>query len=153
MKNTRSKVWVLLGPCWMLACGSAGEDAAKQTPSVAASARENAFDVKSRKSFRQSERPLGPDERRVVVFVVPGDALVEIDGQRVTRRSGVVELVGKVGEVHRLRAWKGDKSTETKEITIAESGANPSFVDVYEVKPTAKNMKSKPQAARFDVDE
>ena len=80
----------------------------------------------------------------------PTDPWVEVDGERVDRRSGVVELIGKVGDVRRLRAWKGDKSTETKEISIGASGATPSFVDVYEVKPGAKNVVTKPKAARFD---
>lgn len=152
MKNLRSKVWLLLGSWWTLGCNSAGEDAAMQMPLAASAAAGNALEVKTRKTVRQSERLLGPDERRVAVFVVPGDALVEVDGQRVERRDGVVELVGKLGAVQRLRAWKGDKSSETKEITITESGANPSFVDVNEVKPAAKSGKAKPKAARFDLE-
>lgn len=152
MKNLRAIRWVLLGLWWLMGCGSEGEDAAMQTPLTASSVAPHALEVKTRKTVRQSERLLGPDERRVAVFVVPGDALVEVDGQRVERRDGVVELVGKLGAVQRLRAWKGDKSSETKEITITESGANPSFVDVNEVKPAAKSGKVKPKAARFDLE-
>jgi serine/threonine-protein kinase len=76
-----------------------------------------------------------PDQRRVAIFVVPGDASVEVDGQPARRRDGVVEIVGRLGEVHRLRAWKGTKTTEERAVTITASGASPARVDLNEPLP------------------
>ena len=45
---------------------------------------------------------------------MPVTAPYEVDGQVVRRRNGLVELVGRVGDVFRLRAFKGAKSTEEK---------------------------------------
>ena len=115
--------------------------------------RSSTINGRSRSPSRQNEHVLGPDERRVVVFVVPGDALVEVDGQPFERRDGVIELVGKVGETHRVRAWKGDKSTETKVVTIDDTGASPSFMDVNELIPAKKDVTGKKNAARFDLTE
>ena len=36
---------------------------------------------------------LGSGERRVAVFVIPGDASVEVDGQLARRRNGAIEIV------------------------------------------------------------
>jgi len=151
MKSGQATAWVLLSFWGMFGCDSARDPAAMPKPTAPISTI--APDAKPSKALRRNEKLLAADERRVPVFVVPGDALVEVDGQRVERRDGVVELVGKVGDVFRLRAWKGEKSSDTKEITIGEAGANPAIVDVFEVKPLAKNLKSKPKAARFDLDE
>ncbi|WP_437626129.1 hypothetical protein [Sorangium sp. So ce1151] len=85
---------------------------------------------------RAAARPgmavLGPDERRVALLVVPGDALVEVDGQPAYRRDGAIDLTGKVGAVRRVRVWKGTKTTEEKAVTIQETGPSPPLVDLNE---------------------
>lgn len=72
---------------------------------------------------------LGPDGRRVTVLVLPGDASVEVDGVSARRRDGVIELVGKVGEVRRLRVFKGTQQME-RDVTLQEAGASPPALDL-----------------------
>lgn len=101
----------------------------------------------------QQELPLlAPDERRVALFVLPGDAVVEVDGQPVQRRNGVVELVGKLEAVRYVRVRKGDRSTEAKAVTIKEAGASPSLIDLNEpLSPGAVGAATvKPQAIDID---
>lgn len=103
----------------------------------------------------RATRPLlAPDERRAALFVVPGDALVEVDGQLAGRRNGVVELVGKPGEVRRVRVFKGAKSTPEKAVTIQENGASPAFLDLNEpAAPQAASGPQRPPPTRFSFDE
>jgi hypothetical protein len=137
---------------WGMGCSSAEGGPTEAAPMSTSSSRPSALRARSRK--HGETRQLGPDERRVMVIVVPGDAQVEVDGQATSRRNGVVEIVGKPGEKHTLRAWKDDKSTELVPVTIEEAGANPAFVDVYEVKVAAKSTVAiKSKAARFNLDE
>jgi serine/threonine-protein kinase len=90
-------------------------------------------------SLKAMTRPelavLGPGERRVALFVVPGDALVEVDGQPAYRRDGVIELTGKVGDVRRVRVWKGAKITE-EAVKIQETQPSPPLVDLKEAVPS-----------------
>lgn len=87
-------------------------------------------------------RPLlGQDERRVALVVLPGDASVEVDGQPVRRRNGVIDLVGKLGDTHRVRVFKGSKTTAEKSVMIQESGAIPARLDLRESLPTSAQKK------------
>lgn len=139
---------------FILGCASPSDTMTSGVPSISTSTTIDgrAIKVRSRVASRQSDRLLGHDERRVAVFVVPGDAVVEVDGQIVDRRDGVVELIGKVGEIHRVRASLGGKSTETK-VVIDDAGANPSFVDVNEEKPKSKTATATKKPATFDLNE
>lgn len=154
MRTPNLRIVMLFGFVWSMGCGSAegGPPDVEAASSSAVAPRPSALRPRSKK--HSETRQLGPDERRVVVVVVPGDAQVDVDGQTVARRDGVVEIVGKPNEKHTLRAWKDDKSTETIQVTIEEAGANPAFVDVYEVKAGAKTaVPDKPKAARFNLDD
>lgn len=91
-----------------------------------------ADEVKAQPSLKD----LGPSGRRVKVIVLPGDAVVEVDGVAARRRDGVIELLGKVGEVRRLRVAKGAESTE-ESVTIQESGASPPVVDLRARAPSS----------------
>ena len=121
-----------------------------------AAVMENRSGMTASKSMpRLKARRLGPDERRVMVFVVPGDALVEVDGRPAFRRNGLIELVGKVGDVRKLRVFKGARSTGEKTITIGDLAATPSLVDLNEVIPVAAatgKKKTKPLVFS-DIDE
>src|SRR5690242_20093187 len=74
-------------------------------------------------------KDLGATARRVSIIVLPGDAAVEVDGVGARRRDGVIELVGNLGELHRLRIFKGLQAIE-KDVKIEEAGASPAFVDL-----------------------
>ncbi|WP_437996003.1 hypothetical protein WMF26_33090 [Sorangium sp. So ce185] len=145
---------VLLVACGQPASGGgAGEQAASGTTSGAASPERGAPTASDAETVRRAQpRALGPDERRVTVVVLPGDASVEVDGQPARRRDGLIELVGKVGEQHRVRAFKGTKSTGEKTVTIKESGASPALVDLHEPPPpgAAKAVAAKRTPIRFD---
>jgi serine/threonine-protein kinase len=85
----------------------------------------------------------------VPLFVVPGDALVEVDGQPAYRRDGVIELTGKVGDVRRVRVWKGAKTTEEKAVKIQEAQPSPPLVDLNEAPPPKPAAKGAKKPARF----
>ncbi len=72
---------------------------------------------------------LGADGRRVKVVVLPGDAQVLVNGASVRRRDGAVELVGKKGEVFKVRVSKAGQSVE-KDVTIQDAGAEPPLIDL-----------------------
>lgn len=139
----------------LLGCGQKGDDAGPAAP-LSSAARPPEARSRGRvngKGAARSELPaLGPDQVRAALFVVPGDARVEVDGLPVRRRNGVIELVGKVGDVRRVRAFKGDRATDEKIVTIKANGAEPSLLDANEAKPVRPvAVKAKP--AVFDVDE
>lgn len=165
----RAAAWGGLLSVALLGCAPQGADAgaaAAASSAAAASAAASAATGAApgpRRSGAQGPRPaarswhtiLGAEERRVAVVVLPGDALVEVDGQPVRRRDGIVELVGKVGEVRLVRAFKGAKSTEEKAVTIQEGGASPALVDLDEPLPrkaarAAGKGKGKPVTFGFD---
>lgn len=84
----------------------------------------------SKKSRPQpSLSDLGPKGRRVKIIVLPGDASIEIDGSAARRRNGVVEIAGRVGDVRRLRVWKGAEQLQ-QDVTIEEAGASPAVIDL-----------------------
>ncbi|AUX46794.1 uncharacterized protein SOCE26_083030 [Sorangium cellulosum] len=92
---------------------------------------------------------LGADERRVPLLVVPGDALVEVDGQPAYRRNGAIDLTGKVGDVRRVRVWKGAKAAPEKAVTIQETQPSPPLVDLNEAPPPRPAAKAPKRPARF----
>ncbi len=72
---------------------------------------------------------------RVLLKVVPGDAWVEVDDVPVRRRQGLIELVGHVGDVRRVRAIMGDRSTEEIRVRIGADGPSPAVIEAALVKP------------------
>ncbi|XXT23237.1 hypothetical protein WME94_17020 [Sorangium sp. So ce429] len=91
----------------------------------------------------------GPDERRVPLIVLPGDALVEVDGQTAYRRNGAIDLTGKVGDVRRVRVWKGAKPALEKTVTIQDTQPSPTVVDLNEAPPSRPAAKAQKNPARF----
>ncbi|WP_433928227.1 AAA family ATPase [Sorangium cellulosum] len=72
---------------------------------------------------------LGPDGRHVKVIVLPGDAEVTIAGVSTMRRDGAIELVGRKGDVVKLRVSKAGRYLE-QDVKIQEEGAFPSLLDL-----------------------
>ena len=87
-------------------------------------------------STRKEQPALADDEVRVPLFVLPGDALVEVDDVVVRRRNGTVELVGKVGTERRVRVYSGATRTEEKIVKIEATGTSPESIDVRGVSAT-----------------
>lgn len=159
----RAAAWGGLLSVALLGCAPQGADTGAPPAATSAAAAGSGAVPGLRSSGAQAPRAaarswhaiLGADERRVAVVVLPGDALVEVDGQPVRRRDGVVELVGKVGEVRLVQAFKGAKSTEEKAVTIQEGGASPALVDLDEPLPrkaarAAGKGKGRPVTFGFD---
>lgn len=76
-------------------------------------------------------RDLGPDMIRNKVIVFPVDADVAVDGAPAPRRQGVIEFVGKPGEIRRLLVQRGAKH-RTFEVKIGADGASPRKIDLNE---------------------
>lgn len=136
----------------LVACGQPPPGAGSGGPAAAgtaapASARPVSAGLKA--AARPELPLLGPEERRVALVVVPGDALVEVDGQPAYRRDGVIDLTGKVGDVRRVRVWKGAKTTEEKAVTIHEAGPSPPRIDLNEAPPPKPAAKGPKKPARF----
>jgi len=131
------------------------ELATDTTKPVLANAQQHAGSGRAQALPRLKAQRLGPDERRVILLVLPGDASVEVDGRPAFRRNGFVELVGKVGETRRLRVFKGARSTEEKNITIGDGVATPLLIDLNEiVQRIAAPTKKKAKPLVFgDIDE
>jgi hypothetical protein len=115
--------------CGVPACGQGGEggsaDGATSSPDDSVAADSDPIPIQEQPALKD----LGPTGRRVMVMVLPGDASVEVDGIAIRRRDGVIDLLGKVGEVRRLRVLKGAQSIE-KDVTIQEAGASPALIDL-----------------------
>jgi hypothetical protein len=145
-------LWMLPVACEQPAVGSGGAPLAVSGTATAPAVGEKKPRLAGSAVAPRHEAPLlAPDQRRVLLLVVPGDAQVEVDGRPVRRRNGVIELVGKVGEVRRVRARKDDKSTEEKVVTIKETGASPPLINLNEPLPAAAG-KVKVKRKAFDVD-
>jgi serine/threonine-protein kinase len=110
----------------LLACGQAPSE----TTGPDASAPDDSLelDIKQPPPSR-SLKDLGPTGRRVKVIILPGDASVEIDGFTARRRDGVIELVGHVGEVRRLRVFRGTQQMKA-DVKIEQAGASPALLDL-----------------------
>lgn len=105
-----------------------------------------------RRAARVALATLPADAVRVPLLVIPADAPVEVDGVPVRRRNGAVELVGKVGEVRRVRAFRGSTPGEEKYVTIEAKGTSPALIDANEVKAAAP-VKAKARPVRFNLNE
>ena len=66
-----------------------------------------------------------PQERTVkLVVITPDDATVEVDGQPVKVRNGVVEITGPLGSVHKVKLVAGKDEAE-EDVVVTEIGAQP----------------------------
>lgn len=72
---------------------------------------------------------LGPEGRHAKVVVLPGDADVVVNGAMALRRDGAIDLVGKKGELFRLRVSKAGRYLE-QDVTLGDVGASPPVVDL-----------------------
>ena len=132
--------------------GNAGGSAASAIASATGPGESKPAGGRLKKSRRAQLPLLGSDQRRVALFVLPGDASVEVDGKLVERRDGVIDIVGKLGEKHNVRVFKGDTSIEETSVTIEESGASPATVDLNEALAASRNAK-KNQDVVFGYDD
>jgi hypothetical protein len=127
---------MLLGTSLVMACTVKPTDSPAPVASAASNEGKKAGAAHSKVVRRREGKRLQSDEHRVAVVVLPGDARVEVDGQAVERRDGLVDLIGKVGDVRRLRVSKGDKVSGDKMVTIVAGGAVPPLVDLNAPLPT-----------------
>jgi serine/threonine-protein kinase len=74
-------------------------------------------------------RPMDTTPRRVKIVILPPDAIVELDGARALARSGILEVTGTLGSVHRIKLTKG-KATTQVDIIMTEEGAMPPKVEL-----------------------
>jgi hypothetical protein len=143
-RSGASAVWTGALLVFFLACGQPPQDAGGgSSPSSGPKAASGAVQ-RSKRAARPELSLLGADERRVALLVVPGDALVEVDGRPAYRRGGAIDLTGKVGDVRRVRVWKGAKTTGEKAVTIQEGRPSPAIIDLNEApppKPVGKGPK------------
>jgi len=142
---------------FLLGCAPSGEGARETSGPVAAASSSSPVaslpvEMAANRSGRVELPLLPPDAVRASLFVLPGDAAVEVDGVPVRRRNGAVELIGVVGEVRRVRTFRGSLPGEEKLVTIEAKGTSPAWIDANEVKPAAP-VKVKSRPARFNVDE
>ena len=111
-------------------CGFAGETKAKNDSAALAASVAPARNRPAAKDSTRSEQPaLADDEVRVPLFVLPGDAAVEVNDVLVRRRNGTVELVGKIGDERRVRVFIGSMRTEEKIVKIEALGTSPPMID------------------------
>lgn len=75
----------------------------------------------------KSLQDLGPDGCHGRVVVLPGDAEVDIDDAPVRRRDGAVDLLGKCGEIIRLRVRKPGQYIEA-EVKLESNGVTPPVI-------------------------
>ncbi|HLM74129.1 MAG TPA: hypothetical protein VK459_15590 [Polyangiaceae bacterium] len=117
---------LLVGAALLPSCG-------EQEAKLGSSEAPEGSKVSMRPSKKSRQQPalsdLGAKGRRVKVIVLPGDASVEIDGLAARRRNGVVEIAGRVGDVRRLRVFKGAEQLQ-QDVTIEEAGVSPAVVDL-----------------------
>lgn len=118
-----------------LGCGSSGEPKANgEVPASATSATTSRSRSGPQESTRQEQPLLADGDVRVPLFVVPGNALVEVDDALVRRRHGVVELVGKVGTARRVRLLLENGRTVETTVQIEAMGTSPAWIDANTAK-------------------
>ena len=111
-------------------CGSAGETKTQgDSAALAMSATPARIRSTSNESTRKEQPALAEDEVRVPLFVLPVDALVEVDDVVARRRNGTVEIIGKVGAERRVRVFSGAAQTEEKIVKIEAMGTSPASID------------------------
>lgn len=82
--------------------------------------------------------PVDTSLRRVKVVVIPDDALIDVEGKRVTVKKGdFLEITGTLGSVHRVHLQKGKSESDT-DVIITLDGASPPKV---ELAPAVKPLK------------
>jgi serine/threonine-protein kinase len=83
--------------------------------------------------------------------ILPTDATVEIDGEKAEAHDGVLDVVGALGSVHRVRLSK-DKNQFEGDVSVTEAGAMPPKLELPAGKaaPLGKGPKRSP---RFGFDE
>ncbi|WP_437618751.1 hypothetical protein [Sorangium sp. So ce1151] len=139
----------------LAACGKSADDPGAAGPAASGAAlEEDALGkrVLPRAVHRVRREALAPSERRVSLFVVPGDASVEVNRQPARRTDGIIELVGKEGDTHEVRVIKGEKRIE-KKVTIGASSASPAFLDLNAPPPPGPPkaaLKKRRDPIRFD---
>ncbi|HVY49346.1 MAG TPA: serine/threonine protein kinase, partial [Minicystis sp.] len=89
--------------------------------------------------------PVPLPTRSVQLVIVPGDADVEHDGEKVAAHDGIVDIKGTLGSVHEVRMTKGT-SSKTGQIAVTDSGANPPKLELS-TKPGAPVAPAKATAA------
>jgi len=97
--------------------------------------------------------PPAPGARRVDVFVLPGDALVEVDGKPARRRDGVIEVLLDPDEEKHLQATAGASGARVhdKSATLRAGASGPLLLDLNAELPSAgKNGPARPKAFRFE---
>lgn len=66
---------------------------------------------------------------RVRLVIVPSDAEAEVEGRPARTTDGILDLVGPLGSIQRVRIWKG-KSEVTQDVVITEIGAVPPKLEI-----------------------
>lgn len=136
------------------ACGERDAAPSSLAPALVASDSAKNVPVHSKVAPRREGKLRAANELRVALVVLPGDARVEIDGEAAERREGLVDLEGKLGDVRRVRVWKGERATE-KSIMIAENGATPAMIDLNAAGPVepTNTTRKKSSPVQFGFDE
>ncbi len=87
--------------------------------------------------------------RRVRLVILPADATAEIDDERAEAHDGVLEILGPLGSVHRVRLSK-DKQHVEGDVVVTEAGAMPPKLEISSGKPVAPaKVKGKPPRFGF----
>lgn len=119
----------------ILGCGSTGETGKSSTTEAHEAAGLAAATRKRTNTDSPTaipQRPLGENELRVSLLVLPGDALVEVDKVPALRRNGMVELVGNVGDEHRVEVFLDAATKIEKIVKIEATGVSPALIDAEE---------------------
>jgi len=154
MKHLSLQFATLVFVLFCIGCGSNGN-----TPQPGAVASVSSADSaagsggRSKKTGLSStqQRKLGADEVRVALLVIPGDVVVEVDKVPVRRRNGLIELVGKVGDEHRVRVLLGATLSDEKVVKIEAAGTSPALIDANELSVGKSGPAKTPVV--FDVNE
>lgn len=105
----------------------------------------------SQPAVEQAKTTLLPDQVRVSLEVVPVNATVDVDGVRVRRRGGLIDLVRKKeGQAWQIRVFSGP--TEKKVNVVLQKGTlSPSKINLFEARPLREEPQEAP--ARFDTEQ
>ncbi|WP_437310819.1 serine/threonine-protein kinase [Sorangium sp. So ce388] len=82
-----------------------------------------------------------PVLQQVPVMIIPGDASVEVDGQPVPVKNGIMMLEGAPGSIHHVRVFKAKYQT-TVDVTVTERGASPPSVTMSYSVPRSPRVPS-----------
>lgn len=131
MKIANIALFCFLSCIASVGCGLAGETNAQgDAAAPAMSAMPSRIRPTPNESTRKEQPVLADDEVRVPLFVLPGDAVVEVDDVVVRRRQGTIELVGKVGAERRVRVFLGTTRVVEQKVKIEAMGTLPATIDV-----------------------